>query len=57
MERELNEADLEILHEIKRLQTFVNTKMRRNEVSDMSKSQLLINDIQIIHLIWRTGNE
>ena len=54
LQRALNTADTEILNKIKELQLFVNEKMINNEVSNISKSQILINDIQMLHLIWRS---
>ena len=53
MERELNEADKEILDKIKELQLFVAESICYDHLSDMNKAQILINDIQTIHFIWR----
>lgn len=51
--RQLNNADQEVLDKIKELQLFVNKRLVAGHLSDLNKGQLLINDIQTIHYIWR----
>ncbi len=55
--REMSDADIEIRHKIKELQLFVNDKMVKGEVSDMKRTQCLIDDIQLINHIWQKDDE
>jgi len=50
--RVLNYVDEEIKRRLKSLQLFVNDKMRANEISDMKRSQALVDDLQLLHHIW-----
>jgi len=52
--RQLNSTDKEILKKIKELQLFVCDRV--NDVSDIQQGQVLIDNIQFIHLVWRKGS-